>query len=153
MTTPTHEAATGPATDQPDLDALHHRSETLRAEVGNLTAENQQLRAHHEDFLVHLGARAKEVAEENDWCSVAQNLVEELGGVWPAETVYDFTVTHTWRIRAHLAPGVDPDQVTETSIADSLRLWETPSMDDDWTNCIPIETVGFHITQYAAITE
>lgn len=59
MTTPTHEAATGPATDQPDLDAL-------RAEVGNLTAENQRLRDQHQYFLVHMGARAKEVAQEND---------------------------------------------------------------------------------------
>ncbi len=55
MTTPTHEAAAGPATDQPDLDALHTQSETLGAEVASLTTENQQLRTHHEDFLVHMG--------------------------------------------------------------------------------------------------
>lgn len=145
-TTPTHEAAVGPATDQPDMDAL-------RTEVASLTTENQQLRAHHEEFLVHMGVRAREVAEENEWCSVAQNLVEELGGVWPSDTVYDFTVTHTWRVRARLAAGVDPDQVTETYIADSLTLWETPTMDDDWTYCTPVEAVGFEVTQYTVITE
>lgn len=143
MTTPTHEAAVGPATDQPDLDAL-------RVEVAQLTADNQHLRDQHQDFLVYMGARAKEVAEENEWCSVAQNLVEELGGVWPAEPTYEFTVTHTWRVRASLAAGVDPDQVNETYIADSLRLWETPSMDDDWTDCTTIDTVGFTVTQHAA---
>lgn len=50
-----------------------------------------------------------------------------------AEPSYDFTITHTWRIRARLAAGVNPDQVNETYISAASGCGKPPR----WTTTGP----------------
>lgn len=135
MTTTTHadDVTSAMIGDLPDREALGLEVAGLRSQTTRLQQQIDDMTEQRQTFLTHMGRRAFEVAREHSWCDVARSLVEELGGIWPADT-FTFTVTTTRTMTGTLASHSDrdPDEVTATYITESLREDDALNLDDEW---------------------
>ena len=119
--------------DLPDREALGLEVAGLRSETTRLQEQIDAMTEERQALLTRMGRRAFEVAREHSWCDVARSLVDELGGVWPADT-FTFTVTTIRTMTGSLASHSDrdPDEVTATYITESLAAGDALYLDDEW---------------------
>lgn len=117
------------------------------AERDRYLSERDQATAAHQQFLITLGEVAKDAAEEHNWCSVARNLVEELGAPWPdPRGSHTMIITRTWTITAD---AHDSSQVTASFILDSLHDHDgAPQLDDDWEHPDTTADSGYVISDH-----
>lgn len=79
----------------PETQALQETNRALRDQIANLQNRITVLQNDHQNFLKVMSQNAYEAAVRHDWCSIARELVEELGGTWP-EARYRVTYTRTY---------------------------------------------------------
>lgn len=122
----------------------------MQDEIDRLQNEVEQAR----DELTHLkrqvAEKARDLAEEHDWCSVVKTALTDLGIEWPEQEV-NFTI----EIRAHVTATTSAVMSTdlETFIYQSIEGVELDGtdqikvrLDEDWGRDTRADVIDVYIT-------